>query len=96
MSILCRAFVASLLLCAPAPRAYCAANSTVNSNVFALRDTVIALTGEPDINPTMDMLAAVQVRIIGAKDSTWKEDNPNWRQVTTSSYPFNAQGTSND
>jgi hypothetical protein len=81
MSILCRTFVVSLLLWALAPGAYCAANSPVNQDVTALRETVIALTGEPDINSTLDMLAAVQVRIVGAKDSTWKGDNPNWTPV---------------
>ncbi|HEY6619780.1 MAG TPA: hypothetical protein VIY68_09565 [Steroidobacteraceae bacterium] len=81
MSIFRRTFVVSLLLWALAPAACCASNSTVNNNVIVLRDTVIALTGDPDINPTIDMLAAVQVRIVGAKDSTWKEDNPNWMQV---------------
>ena len=81
MSILGRTFVASLLLWALAPGAYCAANSTVNQEVIALRETVIALTGDPDINSTIDMLAAVQVRIVGAKDSTWKGDNPNWTAV---------------
>jgi hypothetical protein len=82
MSILCRTFIASLLLCALAPGANCASNSTVNKNVIALRETVIALTGGPDINSTIDMLAAVQVRVIGAADdSTWKGDNPNWTPV---------------
>ncbi len=81
MPILCRTFVVSLLLWALAPGACCASNSTGNSNVIALRDTVIALTGDPDINSTLDMLAAVQVRIVGGKDSTWKGDNPNWTQV---------------
>ena len=81
MSILCRTFIASLLLCALAPGAYGAVNSPVNQDVIALRETVMALTGDPDINPTIDMLAAVQVRIVGAKDSTWKGDNPNWTQV---------------
>jgi hypothetical protein len=79
MSILCRTFVVSLLLCALAPGAY--SNSSINKDVVALRETVIALTGDPDINSTIDMLAAVQVRIVGAKDSTWKGDNPNWTQV---------------
>ena len=81
MSVLCRTFVASLLLCALAPGTNCASHSTVNKNVIALRETVIALTGDPDINPTLDMLAAVQVRVIGAGDSTWKGDNPNWTGV---------------
>lgn len=82
MSIFRRTFVASLLLCAlEAPGAYCAANSPVNQDVIALRETVIALTGGPDINSTIDMLAAVQVRVIGAKDSTWKGDNPNWTPI---------------
>jgi hypothetical protein len=81
MSILGRSFVACLLLSAIAPGIARAANSQVNQDVIALRETVIALAGEPDINPTIDMLAAVQVRIVGAKDSTWKGDNPNWTQV---------------
>ncbi len=81
MSVLCRSFVASLLLGALATGTCCASNSTVNENVIALRETAIALTGEPDINPTIGMLAAVQVRILGAKDSTWKGDNPNWKPV---------------
>jgi hypothetical protein len=81
MSILGRTFVASLLLCALAPGAHSADNSPVNQDVIALRETVIALTGDPDINSTIDMLAAVQVRVIGAKDSTWKGDNPNWTPV---------------
>jgi hypothetical protein len=63
------------------PRDQGAVNSPVNQDVTALRETVMALTGDPDINPTIDMLAAVQVRIVGAKDSTWKGDNPNWTQV---------------
>ena len=79
MSILGRTFVATLLLCALALGDF--ANSTVNRNIIALRETVIALTGDPDMNSTIDMLAAVQVRIVGAKDSTWKGDNPNWTQV---------------
>ena len=79
MSIFCRTLITSLLLCALAPAAF--SNSTVDKNVIALRETVIALAGDPDINPTIDMLAAVQVRILGAKDSTWKGDNPNWAQV---------------
>jgi hypothetical protein len=82
MSILRRNLVASLLLCALAPTAYCAPNSTVNQDVIALRETVIALTGSPGINSAIDMLAAVQVRVIGApNDSTWKADNPNWTPV---------------
>jgi hypothetical protein len=79
MSILCPTFVASLLLCALVPGAY--ADSPVNKDVIELRETVVALTGDPDINSTIDMLAAVQVRIVGAKDSTWKGDNPNWTPV---------------
>jgi hypothetical protein len=82
MWILSRTFVASLLLSALAPGAYGASNSTVTKDVIALRETVIALTGDLDINSTLDMLAAVQARAVGAaNDSTWKGDNPNWGPV---------------
>ena len=53
-----------------------------NNEVIELRERVMALTGDPDFNSTLDMLAAVQVRAIGApNDSTWKADNPNWSAV---------------
>jgi hypothetical protein len=83
MSVVHRFIVASLMSLPIAQGAYCSPSSTepVSKEVIELRETVVALTGDPDINSTIDMLAAVQVRIVGAKDSTWKGDNPNWTPV---------------
>src|SRR3984885_9036875 len=83
MSLPYRLMAAPLLSFAIAQGAYCNPSSTdpANNEVIELRETVIALTGDPDPNSTLDMLAAVQVRVIGAKDSTWKGDNPNWSAV---------------
>jgi hypothetical protein len=64
--------------------AHCESNATVpvSKEVIALRETVVALTGDPDINSAIDMFTALQVRVIGAaNDSTWKRDNPNWTSV---------------
>jgi hypothetical protein len=53
-----------------------------NNEVIELREMVMALTGDPDLNSTLDMLAAVQVRAIGApNDPNWKGENPNWSAV---------------
>jgi hypothetical protein len=57
MSILCRTFVASLLMCALAPGANCASNSTANEDVIALRETVIALAGDRDLRSALDSFA---------------------------------------
>jgi hypothetical protein len=78
-------FIAALLMSFSIGQgAYCDPSSTdkVSNEVIELRETVVALTGDPDINSTLDMLAAVQVRVVGAaNDSTWKGDNPNWTPV---------------
>jgi hypothetical protein len=80
MSILGRKLMASLLLCGLAPWAYCASIS-VSKDVVALRETVIALTGESDLKSAIDSFAIMQVRLIGAKDPTWGKDNANWSPV---------------
>ena len=78
-----RSLAVSLLSLAIAQGAYCGPNSPepVNHEVTELRETVMALTGDPNLNSTLDMLAAVQVRVIGAKDPTWKGDNSNWSAI---------------
>ena len=83
MSFPYRLMAAPVLSFAIAQGAYCNPSSTdpANNEVIELREMVIALTGDPDPNSTLDMLAAVQVRVIGAKDPTWKGDNPNWSAV---------------
>ena len=74
---------ASLMSLAIAQGGYCDPSSPDpgSREVTELRETVMALTGDPNLNSTLDMLAAVQVRVIGAKDPTWKADNPNWSAV---------------
>jgi hypothetical protein len=79
MSILYRTLIASLLICALAPRAN--SNSTANEDVVALRETVIALAGDRDLKSTLDSFALSQVRLVGANDPTWRQDNPNWAPV---------------
>jgi hypothetical protein len=83
MSFPYRLMAAPLLSFAIAQGAYCDPSSTdsVSKELIELRETVVALTGDPDLNSTLDMLAAVQVRVVGAADSTWKGDNPNWSAV---------------
>ena len=83
LSLFNRLMVALMVSFSIAPGAYCDPSTAdpANSKVIELRETVMALTGDPNLNSTLDMLAAVQVRVIGAKDSTWKGDNPNWSAV---------------
>jgi hypothetical protein len=84
MSFPYRLMAAPLLSFAIVQGAYCDPSYTdpASKEVIELRDTVMALTGDPDLDSTLDMLAAVQVRVVGAaNDSTWKADNPNWSAV---------------
>jgi hypothetical protein len=84
VSLLSRFIVGLLLSSSIAQGVYCDPSSTdpVSKEVIELRETVIALTGDPDPNSTLDMLAAVQVRVVcAASDSTWRGDNPNWSSV---------------
>ena len=50
-------------------------------DVVALRETVIALAGDRDLKSTLDSFALSQVRLVGANDPTWRQDNPNWAPV---------------
>jgi hypothetical protein len=64
-----------------ASSAYCAdvAKSPASKEVIALRETIIALNGgDSDIDPTVNMFTALQMRVIGGGDETWKRGNPNW------------------
>jgi hypothetical protein len=83
VSLFNRLIVALLMSFSVVQGAYCDPGATdpANQEVIELRETVMALTGDPNLNSTLDMLAAVQVRVIGAKDPTWKGDNPNWSAV---------------
>jgi hypothetical protein len=67
-----------------ASSAYCAddAKSPASKEVIALRDWIIALNGgDSDIDPTVNIFAALQMRVIGGSDETWKRGNPNWTPV---------------
>ena len=83
MSLAHRLIVALSMSFSIAQGGYCNPSSTgpADNELIELRETVMALTGDPNLNSTLDMLAAVQVRVIGAKDPTWKGDNPNWSAV---------------
>jgi hypothetical protein len=77
-------FVCALLMgFSIAQGAYCHPSATVPSKeVIELREAVVVLTGDPDINSAIDMFTAIQARVIGAPtDSTWTRDNPNWTAV---------------
>jgi len=37
--------------------------------------------GDSDIDPAVNVFAALQMRVIGGNDETWKRSNPNWTAV---------------
>jgi hypothetical protein len=74
--------LASFLTLAFSLGAYSAPDAVpVNEEVIALREAVPGLNDAADINSVVEMFAALQMRVIGGDDSTWKRDNPNWRPV---------------
>jgi ankyrin repeat protein len=59
-------------------------NIPVTKEVVALRETLMALNDghdDRDINSAVALFAALQLRVIGGDDPTWKGDNPNWKPV---------------
>jgi hypothetical protein len=53
----------------------------VSKSVIALREAVPGLNDAADVNSVVDILAPMQMLVIGGSDPTWKRDNPNWLPV---------------
>jgi hypothetical protein len=53
----------------------------VSKEVIALREAVPGLNDAADVDSVVEMFAALQMRVIGGDDSTWKRNNPNWLLV---------------
>jgi hypothetical protein len=63
--------------------AHCAPDSVVTKEVIALREAVPAMNDGKSVGSMVDILAPLQMRVIGGNDATWKRDNPNWIPVLT-------------
>jgi len=57
------------------------ANAPIGGGSVELRKIVVALNGGSDVSSSADMFAALQMRVIGTNDPSWKRDNPNWAPV---------------
>jgi hypothetical protein len=54
----------------------------VGKEVTALRETILELNGgNADIDSAINMFTALQMRVIGGNDDTWKSGHPNWTPV---------------
>ena len=79
MSTFYRIFLASFLTLALSAGALSATDAVPASReVIALREAVPGLNDAADIDSVVEMFAALQMRVIGGNDSSWKRDNPNW------------------
>ena len=79
MSTFYRIFLGSFLTLAFSASAFSATDAVpATREVIALREAVPGLNDAADIDSVVEMFAALQMRVIGGNDSSWKRDNPNW------------------
>src|SRR5258708_1891829 len=54
---------------------------SITREVIELREAVPGLNDASDVDSMLNILAPMQMRVIGANDDTWTRANPNWAPV---------------